>query len=100
MKMIKKVSVQGEFAKIGTDIRDQDEITILDEGTEITGTYGEQTVFQIKTGTGKDMVVSFNQTSINNLVDAYGDDSQNWTGKRVKAWVVKQMVGDGLKNVA
>ena len=36
---------------------------------------------------------------MNNLIDAYGDDTTTWVGKKPVANVVKQMVGDGLKSV-
>jgi hypothetical protein len=100
MKMNKRVSIRGEFAKIGQDIRDGDIITILDGGTVITGQFGEQTAFHIQNPAGKELVLSFNQSSINNLIDAYGEDSESWKGKQARAWVVKMMVSNSLKNVA
>ena len=38
--MTKKISVQGNYAKKGEDIKDGDIITILDGGTIVQGTYG------------------------------------------------------------
>jgi hypothetical protein len=40
MKMHKKTSIRGEYAKIGEDIRDGDVITIKDAGTVVSGEYG------------------------------------------------------------
>src|SRR5262245_20603280 len=100
MKMNKKVSIRGEFAKVGEDIRDQDILTILDGGTMITGDYGEQVAFHMQMKDSSDKVMCPNQTSINNLIDAYGEDSDMWKGKLVRAWVVKTMVSGKLRNVA
>ena len=99
MKITKKVSMQGDWAKVGEDIVDGGTITILNEGKEVDGDYGKRLVFTIKTKNGE-KIMTFNQTSLNNLVDAYGDDSNAWKDEMAKTYVVKQKVGDKLKNVA
>lgn len=98
MKVQKIVRAQGEFAKINQDIKDEDLITILDEGQVISGDFGDRHVFKVRTRNGEKNL-SFNQTSMNNLFDAYGDDTMNWKEKEVRAYVIKQMVGDALKSV-
>jgi len=87
MKYQKKVSL-GSWLKKGEDVKDGDLITIANEGKKTTGEYGEQDVFLMKTG-DKEGNISINQTSINNWIDAFGDDSINWIGKEVKVMVVK-----------
>src|SRR5690349_9932817 len=96
----KIVRAQGQFAKVGEHIKDGDLITILDEGKVITGEYGDQTVFKIKTAKGEEMNKSFNQSSINNLIDAFGPDAANWVNKQVKVFAVKVMVTGKMRNVA
>lgn len=98
MKYTKKVSVRGEWAKVGTDIKDGDVFKILDEGQEVIGEFGPRQVFKVQTRNGEKNL-SFNQTSLNNLIDAFGEEGEQWKDKEIKAWVVKQMVSDGLKNV-
>ena len=98
MKVQKKVSVQGDFAKVGEDIKDGDIITILDGGTILAGDFGDRHVFKIKTGNGE-KILSFNQTSMNNLIDALGDETDKWAGKEVKVFTVKQMINNKLRNV-
>lgn len=98
MKIQKKVSISGEWVKVGEDIKDNSLITILDGGKEVEGDYGKRVVFAIKTENGE-KIMTFNQTSLNNLVDAYGDDSIAWANKTVKVYIVKQMVSNKLKNV-
>ena len=86
----KKVSV-GAFLKKGTDFNDGDLLEIANEGNEVEGQYGIQNLFLVKIG-GKEGNVSFNQTSINGMIDAFGKDSLQWIGKKVKAHKIKQNV--------
>lgn len=98
MKVIKKISVQGEFAKVGEDIKDGDIIVIQDGGTEIVSQHGPQVVYSIKTRNGSKNL-GINQTSVNALIDAYGDETENWVGKNATANLLKQMISGSLKNV-
>lgn len=98
MKVQKKISVQGEFAKIPDDIKDGDTITILDGGTEITSQYGPQNVYKIQTRNGP-KILGINQTSVNALIDAFGDETEDWVKKTATAIVVKAMISGALKNV-
>lgn len=98
MKLLKKTSVGGQWAKAGVDIKDQDIIKIIDSGTTIEGQYGPQLVFKVLTKNGE-FVRPFNQTSINNLVDAYGEESMGWINKPAKAWVIKALVSGKMANV-
>lgn len=99
MKIQKKVSMNGEFCKIGEDVKDGDVVKILDSGTVISGDYGDRHAFKIDTTNGE-KILSFNQTSLNNLVDAIGDETENWKGKEIKVFIVKQMVSGKLRNIA
>jgi hypothetical protein len=98
MILTKKVSVAGQFAKLGRDFDEGDEMTILDGGTTITGKFGDRQAFLLKTKNG-DRNLSLNQTSINYLIDAYGPDTQQWVGKNVKTWVVDMSVQGEIKAV-
>lgn len=98
MKVQKKVSIQGEWAKKKEDIFNEDVLTIRDAGQVISGEYGDRHVFKVETRNGVKLL-SFNQTSMNNLIDVYGDETENWVGKKIKAWIVKANVGGKLKDV-
>lgn len=95
---IKKVSV-GAFAKKGVDINNGDRLTIANEGKKVEGQFGPQDVFLVKLANGEEKNLSFNSTSINGLIDAYGGDSMNWIGKPVKVWLVKQNVAGKFADV-
>lgn len=97
MILKKKISVDGEFAKINEDIKDGDIIKILDEGKKIEGKFGEQVVFKVETGNGE-KILSFNQTTKNNLIDYLGEDTSKWVDKEVKAWVMKVSVSGKMRN--
>ena len=94
----RRVSV-GQFLKKGTDIKDGDLIEIANEGVETQGEYGTQNIFLIKLADGREGNVSFNQTTINGLIDAFGEKAVNWIGKRVKATKIKQNVAGKFLDV-
>lgn len=87
----KKISV-GAFAKKGIDINDGDILIISNEGKQLEGEFGIQNVFLIKLTSGEEKNVSINATSLNGLIDAFGEDSLKWIGKEVKAHKIKQNV--------
>lgn len=87
----KKVSV-GAWLKKGEDFKDGDMVEIGNEGQEVNGEFGTQNVFLIKTKDGKEGNVSINQTSINGFIDAFGKQAENWVGKKVKVFKIKQNV--------
>jgi hypothetical protein len=109
MQVTKKTSVAGAYArkksyeydgkKFEADLKDGDTVSILDAGNIVVGEYGEQRVFKINTRNG-DKNFSFNQTTINNLVDAFGEETDSWVSKNVKVWVIKAMVSGKLQLVA
>ena len=98
MKFTKRESLAGTYAKKGKDINNGDTITIMSEGKVVEGQFGAQNVFEIKTATGE-FIMSFNQTSINSLVDKWGEESTNWKGKQVKIHAIKQNVAGKFINV-
>jgi|TARA_Y100000034_G_scaffold64432_1_gene77952 hypothetical protein len=92
MKHEKKTSVQGEFAKKGEDIKDQDIITFVTGATEVEGKYGPQMVFRMKMAGGEEKNLPLNQTSMNNMIDAYGDEDDKWVGVQAKVWMNRENV--------
>jgi|TARA_R100000049_G_C1860385_1_gene24123 hypothetical protein len=99
MKVYKKTSVQGEFAKKGEDIKNGDVIEFANAGEVIEGKFGTQTVFKFKLTDGSVKNVNVNQTSINYLVDLYGDDTDSWVGKETKAFINTENVSGGFVKV-
>lgn len=92
-------SVKGNWGKVGKDVHDNDRLKIMDSGQRIDGKFGEQYVFKFMTMKRDEFNIALNRTSRNTLGRAFGPETEDWSGKVVKAFVVKQMVGDGLKNV-
>ena len=91
MKYKKRISI-GQFLKKGEDFKDGDMVKIANEGKQIEGQFGTQDVFLIKLNDDREGNTNFNQTSINNLIDGFGDDSINWIGKEVKVMMIRQNV--------
>lgn len=99
MKITLDAGVSGDWAKIGEHIKDGDRLQIKNAGQVIEGKFGEQYVFSIMTLKKQEFNLALNRTSRNTLGRGFGTETEDWVGKVVKAFVVKQMVGDGLKNV-
>jgi len=98
MKVSKKISIQGEWAKIKEDIFNGDIITILDAGKIVPGDYGERHVFKVMTKNGEKLL-AFNQTSMNYLIDALGDETGQWEAKEVKVWLIKSNVAGKMRDI-
>lgn len=102
MHVEKKVTTPGNWAKLGIDYKQGDIIKLLDSGRMVKGEFQgrprEQLVFKAGFVTGEKSI-AINQTSINHLVDAYGDDTDAWEGREVKVWVVKQNIKGKLVDV-
>lgn len=99
MKYTKTVRV-GKFAKKGTDYKDRDNITILNEGAKVEGQFGVRDIFKVRVPSGEELSFTFNKTSINSMIDAFGDDSKGWIGKEVKVWLILQNVQGKMVKVA
>jgi hypothetical protein len=101
MQYTKKISV-GAFAKKGEDYKEGDLLTIANEGKKIPSSFDPektQDVFLVKLPKGDEKNINVNQTSINNLIDAYGGESVQWVGKQVKVWLITQSVSGKLQKV-
>ena len=98
MKIIKKVSVRGEWAKKGEDIKNGDVVKITSDIEIITGEYGEQHTCKVETRNGEKNV-RLNQTSLNALVDSFGEETKEWVGKEVKITTAKQNVSGKFLDV-
>jgi hypothetical protein len=73
------------------DLKNGDVVKILDSGEIEQGKFGEQTAFKIKTRNG-DKKLSFNQKTINVLVQEFSDDTEQWTNKDVKVLLHKTII--------
>jgi len=99
MSIYKRKTSVGNFFKKGVDFKDGDIVIISNEGKRVEGQFGSQDVFLIKLKDDQEGNVNFNQTSINNLIDGFGEDSINWIGKEVKVMMIKQNVQGKITSV-
>ena len=82
----------GKFAKAGENYKEGDRVTVLDEGTKLEGQFGVEVVHKCRMVNGDELSMRFNKTTINNMIDAFGDESKAWVGQEVKVWRVLQNV--------
>ena len=95
-----KKSAMGQFAKQGVDYKDGDVLQIVDEGRlDDSGDFGPKMVFQVRFPSEEVKQLNFNKTSMNYLIDAYGEETVEWKGKDVKVRVISQMVGSKMTKV-
>jgi len=98
MRVQKKTFLGGKFARIREDINQGDILEILDEGRKVPSQWGERAVFKVLTLNG-DRILTFNSTSMNYLIDVFGNETKNWIGKKVKVWLIKSNVGGKMRDV-
>lgn len=98
MQVKKHNTIQGDWVKVKEDINNGDVIKITDEGRIVSGDYGDRNVFKVETKNGvKDL--SFNQTTMNYIIDVYGEETKAWIEKKVKVWIIKSNVGGKMRDV-
>jgi hypothetical protein len=61
----------------------------------------DKLVIQLTVRTGGDEVrkLDLNSTSKNNVIDAYGDETDEWIDKHIRVEIVNQKVGKDFKDV-
>ena len=99
MQLEVKESAGAKFIKVGEELNNGDTITIKNAGKTMNGKFGLQTVFLVSKGKGE-RALTFNQTSINNLIAVWGGETETWIGKEVRVRVVEQMIEGKLRKIA
>lgn len=87
----RKEDYEYDGTKFEADLKSGDIVKILDSGETEMGTFGEQTAFKIKTRNG-DKKLSFNQKTINILIQEFGDDTEKWINKDVNVILHKTLI--------
>jgi len=94
-----KVKKTSNRPVLGEDYKDQDVVKISDEGEEQETDFGNKLFLGIEFNNGEKKRMLLNNTSKNNLIDEYSDDTAKWVGKEVKINIVKTMVSGKPKDV-
>lgn len=99
---VRKDPYEYEGKKYEADIKDGDIITIKSSAQEVVKDFqGKQStslVFKVETRNGL-KAMTFNTSSINNMVDAFGKDDAQWIDKEVKVWMFKALVSGKLQKI-
>ena len=108
MKNVKKVNTGLAWArkepydyegkKYDADIQAGDKIKILKEESIVPGQWGDQRQFPIETRNGE-KGLGLNQSTINVLIDTWGDESKNWIGKELNILIHKTIIAGEKKKV-
>ena len=89
----RKEDYEYEGTEYKADLQTGDKVKILSEGETVTGQFGDQQVFKIETRNGEKNL-TFNQKSINILIDEYGDEDKEWIGKEVNVILKKDTIAN------
>ena len=99
MQVYKKETGRFNWLKKNETIKNGDIIKFLDEGTtDETGKWGPRDVYLVKGPNGEGHL-PVNQTSTNNMIDGYGDQTTSWIGKQAYVHVIKQLVQGKLVDI-
>lgn len=89
----RKEAYEYDGTQYDADIKNGDTITLKSAGEVEEGQYGAQFVMNIETRNG-DKRMNVNQTSINVMIDAFGDESTDWVGKEVTVYTKKDIINN------
>lgn len=93
MKYQKQVSVQGAWVK-ASELTDGTKAKLVSETEPSEGEYGKQDTAKIRIeGDTETKNVRINKTTLNGLIDAFGDDSKDWINKELTVKTEKALVG-------
>ncbi len=88
-----KITKETNYVKAGVNVQDGDTVKLLSEGEwkEITTPDGKKKVlqFDMELANGDIKTYTMNNTTMDNLTTAYGDDSIKWN-KPLRANIMKQ----------
>jgi hypothetical protein len=91
MRLQKKVNINSKFAQSldkDKDVNSGDILMIAsDVRTVETKQYGAKQVVDVRLPNEEVRSLFLNQTSINNLVEQYGEETNSWVGKPVKCLI-------------
>lgn len=90
----RKAEYEYEGKKYEADLKDKDIVTILDGGSVVVDKWGKDShEFKIETRNGTKKV-ALNQSSLNVLVDSFGDESSEWIDKKVNVILQKAVINN------
>lgn len=85
------------FLTPNEDVKDQELVKITTEGELVDTDWGQKIKVEVETPKGEVKTFSMNKTSMNNMIDAYGEDTAKWVGEKAKCHVMKSMIDDKLR---
>lgn len=90
-----KITIESDYIKAGVNVKEGDILTLLDEGKykSINTKEGPKKVlqFSVELSNGETKIYTMNTTTQKNLIEEWGDDSNDWQGKELRAWIVRQL---------
>jgi len=97
-----KIRLKSNFIIPNSDVKTGDWVMILNEGEYRKLPQQpdrEVLVFKVQVPSGEVKLLNMNTTTQKEFIQAYGDDSINWIGKKGRVEIVKQRMFDKWKEV-
>src|SRR3990167_6066123 len=82
-----------------SDVKDGDLLSFTNEGEEAEGKFGIKLVIGVCLAGGVNKKLTLNNTSKNNMIKEYGDDTAKWVGKEARINVIKALISGDTKKV-
>jgi hypothetical protein len=88
--ILKKKIVASKFAESlnkETEVQNGDIIQIVSDVRTVTTKYGEKQVVEVRLPNEEIRSLWLNTSSISNIIDKYGEDTNNWVNKPMKVLI-------------
>ncbi len=91
-----KAKIYSNFVKANENIFNGDLVKIVNEGNYSTiktkeGNKKEVMKFDLELANGEVKEYTMNNMTTKNMVKAFSDETKNWIGKPLRAWIIQQL---------
>ncbi len=91
-----KIVIPSDYVKVGTNIKEGDKVKLLDEGewgtlTGKDGTEKKVLNFRLQMADGSVKGYTMNKTTQRKMIEAFGNESENWMNKPLIAHTPEQL---------
>lgn len=94
-----ELTIDSKYLK-ADNVKNDSLITFKNEGEIVEGgQWGAKFNIKVTTEMGEEKIASLNNSSKSNLIEEYSNDTKKWIGKQARVNIVKQMVGNVMKDV-
>lgn len=97
-----KIKIESPYLKAKINIQDGEYITFLNEGEYQPSSFDpkkKSLVCKVGLADGEEKIFTLSNKNQGKMLEAFGDDSKNWIGKKVQVEIVKKDIGGTTKTL-